>query len=145
MQGDMEKKILDLELRFWKTMKDKDIDAALQLTDDPCIVTGAQGVARIDKQTFAKLMTTSNWKLHNFDINEVQVQPLSDDVVVIGYKVHEELTVDGQPLTLDAADASTWVRKNGRWLCALHTESLVGDPFGRDRQHQISADDTTKG
>ena len=145
MQGDMEKKILDLELRFWKTMKDKDIDAALQLTDDPCIVTGAQGVARIDKQTFAKLMTTSNWKLHNFDINEVQVQPLSDDVVVIGYKVHEELTVDGQPLTLDAADASTWVRKNGRWLCALHTESLVGDPFGRDRQHEISADDTTKG
>jgi hypothetical protein len=145
MQGDMEKKILDLELRFWKTMKDKDIDAALQLTDDPCIVTGAQGVARIDKQTFAKLMTTSNWKLHNFDINEVQVQPLSDDVVVIGYKVHEELTVDGQPLTLDAADASTWVRKNGRWLCALHTGSLVGDPFGRDRQHQISADDTTKG
>jgi hypothetical protein len=145
MQGDMEKKILDLELRFWKTMKDKDIDAALQLTDDPCIVTGAQGVARIDKKTFAKLMTTSNWKLHNFDINEVQVQPLSDDVVVIGYKVREELTVDGQPLTLDAADASTWVRKNGRWLCALHTESLVGDPFGRDRQHQISAKDTTKG
>jgi hypothetical protein len=135
MQRTVEKEILDLEKRFWKSMKDKDIDAALQLTDDPCIVTGAQGVARIDKQTFAKLMTTSTWILHDFDINEVQVQPVSDDVVVIGYKVHEELTVDGQPLTLNAADASTWVRKNGRWLCALHTESLTGDPFGRDRQH----------
>jgi hypothetical protein len=135
MQRVIEKEILDLEKRFWKTMQDKDIDAALQLTDDPCIVTGAQGVARIDKQTFAKLMTNSTWKLHDFDIKEVQVQPLSNDVVVIGYKVHEELTVDGQPLTFDAADASTWVRKNGRWLCALHTESLVGDPFGRDRRH----------
>jgi hypothetical protein len=135
MQRAIEKEILDLEKRFWKTMQDKDIDAALQLTDDPCIVTGAQGVARIDKQTFAKLMTNSTWKLHDFDIKEVQVQPLSNDVVVIGYKVHEELTVDGQPLTFDAADASTWVRKNGRWLCALHTESLVGDPFGRDRRH----------
>jgi hypothetical protein len=135
MQRVIEKEILDLEKRFWKTMQDKDIDAALQLTDDPCIVTGAQGVARIDKQTFAKLMTNSTWKLHDFDIKEVQVQPLSNDFVVIGYKVHEELTVDGQPLTFDAADASTWVRKNGRWLCALHTESLVGDPFGRDRRH----------
>jgi len=135
MQRVIEKEILDLEKRFWKTMQDKDIDAALQLTDDPCIVTGAQGVARIDKQTFAKLMTNSTWKLHDFDIKEVQVQPLSNDVVVIGYKAHEELTVDGQPLTFDAADASTWVRKNGRWLCALHTESLVGDPFGRDRRH----------
>lgn len=135
MQRAIEKEILDLEKRFWKTMQDKDIDAVLQLTDDPCIVTGAQGVARIDKQTFAKLMTNSTWKLHDFDIKEVQVQPLSNDVVVIGYKVHEELTVDGQPLTFDAADASTWMRKNGRWLCALHTESLVGDPFGRDRRH----------
>src|SRR6185503_9447694 len=99
MQRVIEKEILDLEKRFWKTMQDKDIDAALQLTDDPCIVTGAQGVARIDKQTFAKLMTNSTWKLHDFDIKEVQVQPLSNDVVVIGYKVHEELTVDGQPLT----------------------------------------------
>jgi hypothetical protein len=137
MQRTVEKEILDLEKRFWKSMKDKDIDAALQLTDDPCIVTGAQGVALIDKQTFAKLMTASTWILHDFVINEVQVQPLSDDVVVIGYKVHEELTVDGQPLTLDAADASTWVRRNGRWVCALHTESVTGDPFGRDRQHQM--------
>jgi hypothetical protein len=35
---------------------------------------------------------------------------------------------------LDAADSSTWVRRNGRWLCALHTEAILGDPFGRDRQ-----------
>ena len=45
-----------------------------------------------------------------------------------------KLTVDGKPLTLEAADASTWVRRDGRWLCALHTESILGDSFGRDRQ-----------
>ena len=38
----------------------------------------------------------------------------------------------------DAADASTWVRRNGRWVCALHTESLKGDPFGRDRRATAS-------
>ena len=24
--------------------------------------------------------------------------------------------------------------KDGRWVCALHTESLKGDPYGRDRR-----------
>jgi len=23
------------------------------------------------------------------------------------------------------------VRRGGRWLCAAHTESIAGDPFGR--------------
>jgi hypothetical protein len=29
---------------------------------------------------------------------------------------------------------STWVRRNGGWVCALHTESILGDPFGRDKR-----------
>jgi hypothetical protein len=43
------------------------------------------------------------------------------------------LTVDGKPVTLDAADASIWVQRDGRWVCALHTESIGGGPFGRDK------------
>ena len=135
MQTDLHKELLDLETQFWQCMKDKDIDAALKLTNDPCIVTGAQGVAQIDKKTFARMMETGAWTLHDFDLKDVKVQQLSDDVAVIGYKVHEKLTVDGKPRTLDAADASTWVRKDGRWVCALHTESVAGDPYGRDRKH----------
>ncbi len=117
--------------------KDKDVDAALQLAADPCIVTGAQGVSTIDKKVFTKMMSTAKWTLRIFEFEDVQVQQPSDDVAIIGYKVHEDITVDGQPLTLDAADASTWVRKNGSWLCAMHSESIVGDPFGRDRYVSI--------
>lgn len=64
------------------------------------------------------------------------MQQLSEDVAIIGYNVHEVVRYEGEELTLDAADASTWVKKNGNWVCALHTESLHGDPFGRDRQHR---------
>ena len=134
MKADLHQQLLGLEKKFWQSMKDKDVDAALRLTDDPCIVTGAQGVARIDRATFAKLMTTARWTLHDFDIHDVEVEEISDGVAVVGYKVREKLTVDGQPLEMEAADASTWVRKNGGWLCALHTESLLGDPYGRDRK-----------
>jgi hypothetical protein len=53
---------------------------------------------------------------------------------VIAYKVTEEMDVDGKPVTLKAADATTWVRKGGKWRAALHTESVLGDPFGRDKK-----------
>jgi hypothetical protein len=38
--------------------------------------------------------------------------------------VKEELKAEGKPLTFEAADASTWVRRDGKWRCA-HTESLA--------------------
>ena len=26
------------------------------------------------------------------------------------------------------------IHRGGRWVCAAHTESVLGDPFGRDHQ-----------
>jgi hypothetical protein len=54
------------------------------------------------------------------------VRQLRDETALIAYTVHEQLEVDGDPLAFDAADTSTW-------LCAAHTESIAGEPFGRDR------------
>jgi hypothetical protein len=109
-------------------------DAALHLSDDSCIVTGAQGVARINGEALARMMDAASYTLHDFKISEDQVRLLSDDVAIVAYNVHEHLTVEGKPVTVDAADASVWVRRNRRWVCALHTESIQGDPFGRDRR-----------
>ena len=74
------------------------------------------------------------WKLTAFELSSPIVKLLTDDVAVVAYKVREELMVDGKPLTLDASDTSTWVRRNGRWVCAVHTEAVAGDPFGRDHR-----------
>jgi hypothetical protein len=129
----MEQELVELEHEYWRAIKEGDANAAMQLSDDPCIVTGAQGVGRIDRKTLGGMLTSSTWKLLDFEITDVQARQLTDDVAVVAYKVTEKLTVDGKPLTLNAADASTWVRRNGQWVCALHTESVAGDPFGRDR------------
>jgi uncharacterized protein (TIGR02246 family) len=126
--------LLGLEKRYWQAIQDNDFEAALELTDDPCIVTGAQGVASIDRNTFRNMMQSATYKIEDVYISpDVQVRVLGKDAAVLAYTVHERVTVDGKSLTMDAADASTWVRRNGRWVCALHTESLKGDPFGRDR------------
>ena len=130
----VEQELLALEREYWQAIKDKNADTAIRLSDDPCIVTGAQGVGRLDRASLVGMMKNASYTLHDFRISDdAHVQLLGDDVAVLAYNVHEELTVDGKPVTLDAADASIWIRRKGRWVCALHTESLKGDPFGRDR------------
>ncbi|MDQ6870721.1 MAG: nuclear transport factor 2 family protein [Gemmatimonadota bacterium] len=132
----MEKELVEMERKYWQTIKDKDVKAAMALTDSSCIVAGASGVASINREAFAGMLNSSAWTLNKFEfVGDVQVRLLTDDVAVVAYKVKEQLTVEGKTLTLEAADASTWVRRDGWWLCALHTESIIGDSFGRDRQH----------
>lgn len=128
-----EEQIIALEKQYWQAIKERDCQTALALTDDPCIVTGAQGVAALDHETFEQMMKSESWKLDDFSISEPKVELIGDDIAIVAYKVHEEMTVDGKKVKLDAADASTWRRQNGSWVCALHTESLLGDPFGRKR------------
>lgn len=130
----VEKELEELENRYWQSMKDQDVEAAVRLTDFPCLVAGASGVGLIDKETFRKMMSGANWKLHDFEIQDSKVRLASDDVALVAYKVHEDLTVDGKKVSMDAADTSVWVRRGGQWRCALHTESLAGDPFGRDKK-----------
>jgi len=130
-----ERQLLDLEKQFWDTMKTKDGRTAGRMTDDGCIVVGAQGVSAIDGPQMEKLMAEGKWELkqYSFDEKNTQVRFINDDVAIVAYKVNERVTIDGKTLPIDANDSSVWVRRDGEWLCALHTESLAGDPYGRDR------------
>ena len=132
----IEQEMLDLENRYWKAIKEADIAAAQRATDDPCIVAGASGAATVDRDTFAKMMSGANWKVNGFKISGLQVRELTADVQMVAYQVHEDLTVDGKPVSMDAADASVWVKRGRDWKCAMHTESLLGDAYGRDRVKQ---------
>lgn len=135
----LKKELVDLEKRYWTALKDNDVDTVLELSDDTCILTGAQGVHAYEKEKIAGMMEQATYQLRDFRLDEVKTQRLADDVAVIAYKVHEDLVVDGAPLSLDAAETSTWVHKNGSWKCATHTESLLGDPFGRDKGTRVNA------
>jgi hypothetical protein len=85
----------------------------------------------VSKEELAGMLDGANYQLERFDMEDVHMRKLSDGVVALAYKVSESLVVDGQDVTLEAFDSSVWVRRNGEWVCALHTESLAGDPFGR--------------
>lgn len=131
---ELEKELLGLERSYWQAIRDGDLEGALALTDNPCTVTGAQGVATVDHKAMSGMMKAGTWTLKDFSFSEETVRVLCEDVAVVAYKVHEDLVVDGGPRSLDAGDASTWIRRNGRWVCTLHTESLLGDPLGREHR-----------
>jgi hypothetical protein len=133
--------LVDVERRFWNAMKEKDAATASELTDERCVVVGAQGVSAIDAKTMGKLTTEGKWTLeqYSFDEQARHIQFLTPDIAIVAYPVHERVSVDGQSLSITANDSSVWIRRDGQWRCALHTESLAGDPFGRDKTASASS------
>jgi len=104
------------------------------------VIVGAQGVSAIDANTMAKLTSEGQWELkqYSFDEQSRQIRFLTDDIAIVAYPVKERVIVDGETLPVEANDSSVWIRRDGQWRCALHTESLAGDPFGRDRAVRAS-------
>ena len=47
MANAIEREFLDLEKQLRQAIRDRDVDAAMRLTRDPCIIAGAQGVRRV--------------------------------------------------------------------------------------------------
>jgi ketosteroid isomerase-like protein len=133
----VEKEIMELERKYWRALQENDVETAMELTDFPCIVAGPQGVQRFERDAFEEMMSNAPYKIRKVDIGDRPlVRMVSDDCVVVAYKVHEEATVEGKATSLDAADSSAWVQRDGQWRCALHSEAIAGDSWGRDKKPQ---------
>ncbi len=125
------KELFKLEKQYWNAIREKDPATATSLSDDLCVVVGASGVGEMGKSELAKMLHDATYELNAFSLEDVHMRQITNDVVTIAYKVKEDLVVDGQKIELEAFDSSVWVRRGGKWVCVVHTESLAGDPFGR--------------
>ena len=123
--------LVALERQYWDAIKTRDASTAASLSDDPCVVVGAQGVGELDRAGLVKMMKSATYELKDFALDDIRVRHVTDDVAVVAYKVREDLVVDGKKVKLEAYDSSIWVRRGDQWTCVLHTESIAGDPFGR--------------
>ena len=130
-QDALKQELLAREERYWNAIKEKDSQVAVHLSDDPCIVVGAQGVSEVSRSALSKMLEGATFELEGFALEDVHFRRLSNDVAALAYKVSEDLMVDGEKVKLDAFDSSVWMRRDGEWVCVVHTESLAGDAFGR--------------
>jgi hypothetical protein len=130
-----DQEVLKLERDFWDAMKDRDARTAGRMTAENCTIVGASGASTVDPRQMSKLLEMATYRIkdYRFDPQTTRITRLCDDTVAITYGVHEDLEVDGKPVSFDAFDASVWQQTDTGWTCVLHTESIAGDAFGRDR------------
>ena len=136
-----DQELLALERSYWDAMKARDTRTIARLTAEESTVAGASGVASVDPRSIVKMFESSTYTLNDYRIDPqtVKINRLCDDTVSIAYAVHEDLDVDGKPVKLDAFDLSVWKNAEHGWTNVLHTESIKGDSFGRDRMQGRSA------
>ena len=130
-----EQELMQLEISFWEAMQRRDTKTVAELTADSSVVVGASGAMALSPKALGQMLETADWEIRTYEIDpsSATVQRLADDTALIAYRVHEDLLVQGEPVSLDAFDATVWQHRNGHWTNVLHTESIAGDSFGRDR------------
>ena len=126
--------IVDLETRFWQSMKDKDVETAKSLIAKEGLVTGPMGTMTINPQKYAQMTRDGQWTLEDFEINNVEVVQPTEDSAIIAYEVHQTGDMKGRPMDLRCADSSVWVKEEGSWKCALHTETILEDANSRQAE-----------
>jgi len=136
-----DQELLALERSYWDALKDRDARTVGRMTAEDSTVAGASGVAGFDPQSIARFMANATYRINDYriDPSTVRINHIGDDVVAIAYGVQEDLEVDGKPVKLDAFDSSVWKQTDNGWVCVLHTESIKGDAYGRDRMPGRSA------
>jgi ketosteroid isomerase-like protein len=117
--------IIALEKSYWEAIKAKDGRRTAALSGKSALVTGAQGVQRIEKEKMGKMTEEGNWSLESYAFDEVEVSTPSPDVAIIAYTVSQDVTMDGKAQTLRAADSSVWIRGTDGWACHAHSESFL--------------------
>jgi hypothetical protein len=124
MPDAIDQELLELEKQYWEAICNRDGATATRLSDARCLVIGPQGIGKLDREALAGMVENAPYELKKFRLDDdVQVRKIADGVALIAYKVSEEIVIDGETQTLEAFDSSVWVRRDGGWVCAAHTET----------------------
>lgn len=128
------RELLELEHAFWNAMKVRDGKTASRLADNTALVVGPQGIGDLRRESIGQMIENADWNLERFNIDpdKLNIKMIDDRVAVVAYEVEQKIVVDGRSQILYAYNTSVWVRRVGRWVCAMHAETLAGDRFGRD-------------
>lgn len=126
-----ERNIIALEKQYWDAVQQRDGRTVEKLTDDGCIVVDGNGIREVDRRTLVDALEHATYELQGveFDDTQAHVKMLGRNVAVVSYPVREQMVTDGKAATLDAFDASVWVRRDDGWVCAIHTETPAAAPF----------------
>jgi ketosteroid isomerase-like protein len=115
-----------LEKKYWTAMIEHDLQTAVSLTDFPCVVAGPQGARSVDRDEFEQMFNSHEHSIRDVDFQgEPEVRMVNPGTAVIAYKVRTTISADGHKREMDSVDTSTWIKRDGNWVCAMHTETQL--------------------
>lgn len=119
--------LIALEKRFWQSLVDEDTDTALSMLDEPALMVSAYGPMQFDHATYRRMAEQGEVVVKSFELSDMKVVFPKEDTAVLTYRVKQALSERGKAdeTEQEMADSSVWIRKNGQWLCAIHTETPI--------------------
>jgi ketosteroid isomerase-like protein len=117
-----------LEHAFWKSLVDRDADAATGMLAPQALMVSSHGTLRFDPPQYAKMLADPKHGLLDFTLSDMEVLFPTDEVAIATYRAKQKMAMDGKNLDQDVIDSSTWVKVDGAWKCVAHTESEVAKP-----------------
>lgn len=120
---DTDKDLIALEQRFWQTMVTGETDVALDMLAEPAGMVSSHGAMQFDHAGYRKMAENDDYKLVSYELSDFDVLRPSGDVAIVTYQVVQTTKIKDHNESARMCDSSTWVRRDGKWICALHTET----------------------
>jgi ketosteroid isomerase-like protein len=118
--------IEQLERRFWQSLVDNDAATATGLLTEPALMVSAHGAMKFDHAGYRRMAEKGPRVLTGFELSDLEVVFPNETTAIATYHVKQRVAprdakdgVDVQEMT----DTSTWVKQDGSWKCAMHTET----------------------
>lgn len=123
--------IMKLETEFWQSMVDGKPKKAAALLTDTATSVAMFGIHHFSPAEYIKMAEQGPAKVTAFSFSNEKVLFPTPDVAVATYEVVQNFEMDGEPQEMTCLDTTTWVRRDGRWLAAAHTETAKQDKQSR--------------
>jgi ketosteroid isomerase-like protein len=118
-----------LERAFWQSLVERDADVATGLLADQALMVSSHGTTRFDPAQYTKMLQDPKHGLLEYTLSDMDVLFPSDDLAIATYRARQKMEMDGRQLEQDVVDSSTWVKVDGAWKCAAHTETQATPPM----------------
>jgi hypothetical protein len=118
--------IESLERAFWQSLVDDQPEVASGMLTPTALMVSANGAMSFDPPTYEKMARNPKHSLLDYRFSDMDVLFPSDDVAIATYRAWQKYEKDGATIEEDVVDSSTWLRIDGKWRCAAHTETRAG-------------------
>jgi hypothetical protein len=80
---------------------------------------------QFDHEQYRQMAEQGSMVVKSYELSDMQVVFPTESTAVLTYRVKQALSERGKSRQIEQemADSSVWTKKDGQWLCVMHTET----------------------